>query len=90
MATKCNVTLNAGIFQYEAEAVKVTGNLNVDGKTINNINGQVLDGDVNIGSFDAYRNGESLQFNVHFSDPSVATVLTGAVQSAVEAVKAKL
>lgn len=90
MAAKTVITLNAGNFAYENEAVKVTGNLNVNEKVLNNINGQVMDGELNIGSFDAWRNGDQLSFNVHFNDPAVGAALTAAVSAAVEAVQAKL
>ena len=90
MAAKTIVTLNAGNFQYEAEAVKVSGNLNVNGKDINNINGQVVDGELALGSFDAWKNGEDLQFNLHPSSIAVAGQMAEAVGAAVEAVKAKL
>ena len=88
---KTKVTLNQGSYSYEDAAIKVTGNVTLnDKKEIQNINGQVVNGELNIGSFDAFRNGENLQFNVHFSDPAVADTLTGAVSAAVDAVKAEL
>ena len=87
---KINVTLNAGSFAYENETIKVTGNLNVDGKNINNINGQVMSGELSLGSFDAWKNGEDLQFNLHPTSIAVASQMAEAVGAAVEAVKGKL
>lgn len=84
MATK--VTLNSGSFSYEEGTVKVNGNLSVDGKTINNINGKVED----LGSFDAYLSGEGLAFNLRPVSIDKGAELAEAVQAAVAAVEAKL
>ncbi|MBQ9660690.1 MAG: hypothetical protein IJV37_05440 [Bacteroidales bacterium] len=80
------VTLNSGSFQYEEGAVKSNGDLSVDGKTINNINGQVE----GLGSFDAYRSGEDLQYNLHPTSIDKGAQLAEAVAAVVAAVVAKL
>lgn len=87
---KTNVTLNSGNFSYEDAAIKVSGGLNVNDKAISNINGQVSDGDVSLGSFDAYQMGEGLQFNLHPTSIGVAAALAAAVAGAVEGVEAEL
>ena len=87
---KVNVTLNAGNFAYENEGVKVSGNLNVNGKEINNINGQVMSGELSLGSFDAWKNGETLSFNLHPVSIEVGGELAEAVKGAVVAVEGKL
>ena len=87
---KTVITLNQGTFSYENEAVKVSGNLTVDGKIINNINGQVMSGELSLGSFDAWKNGETLQFNLHPVSISQAAALATAVEAAVEAVEQEL
>ena len=89
MATT-KITLNQGSFSFEDGAVKVTGNLNVNEKVINNINGQVMSGELSLGSFDAFRNGENLSFNLHPVSIEVAGDLATAVKLGVEAVQAKL
>ena len=89
MATT-KITLNSGNFSYEDGATKVTGNLNVNDKVINNINGQVMSGELSLGSFDAFKNGENLQFNLHPVSIGQAGALATAVEAAVEAVIAKL
>lgn len=80
------VTLNSGSFQYEEGTVKVSGSLTVNEKKIQNINGQVD----TLGSFDAYKGGENLQFNLHPVSIDKAAALAEAVQAAVAAVEAKL
>ena len=88
---KTNVKLNSGTFSYEDKATKVTGNLAInDGNAIQNINGQVVSGELNIGSFDAYRNGENLSFNLHPTSISVAAQLATIVEACVAAVEAEL
>lgn len=80
------ITLNSGSFQYEEGTVKVNGSLTVNEKKIQNINGQV---DA-LGSFDAYKGGENLQFNLHPVSIDKGASLAEAVQAAVAAVEAKL
>ena len=80
------VTLNSGTFQYEEGEIKVNGSLTVNEKTIQNINGQVD----TLGSFDAYKGGENLQFNLHPVSIDKAAALVEAVQAAVAAVEGQL
>ena len=84
MATK--VTLNSGTFQYEEGEIKVHGTLSLDGKNIISINGQVD----TLGSFDARKGGENLQFTLHPVSIDKGASLVEAVQAAVAAVEAKL
>ena len=84
MATK--VTLNSGSFQYEEGEIKVHGTLSLDGKNIISINGQVD----TLGSFEARKGGENLQFTLHPTSIDKASALVEAVQAAVAAVEAKL
>lgn len=87
---KTIVTLNSGSFSFENAAIKVVGGLNVNDKAISNISGQVSDGDTQLGSFDAYRNGENLQFNLHPITIGVAASLAAAVGDAVAGVEAEI
>ena len=80
------VTLNSGSFQYEEGTVKVNGSLTVNEKKIQNINGQVD----TLGSFDAFKNGEDLKFNLHPVSIDKAASLVEAVQAAVAAVEGQL
>ena len=80
------ITLNSGSFQYEEGTVKVNGSLTVNEKKIQNINGQVD----TLGSFDAFKNGEDLKFNLHPVSIDKGAALVEAVQAAVAAVEAKL
>jgi len=80
------VTLNSGSFQYEEGTVKVNGSLTVNEKKIQNINGQVD----TLGSFDAFKNGEDLKFNLHPISIDKAADLAEAVQAAVAAVEGQL
>ena len=85
------VKLNSGSFSYEDKTAKVNGNLNInDSNAINNINGQVKSGELSIGSFDAYRNGEALSYNLHPTTISVAAQLATIVEACVAAVEAQL
>ena len=80
------VTLNSDTFQYEEGTVKVNGSLTVNEKKIQNINGKVD----TLGSFDAYKGGENLQFNLHPVSIDKAAALVEAVQAAVAAVEGQL
>ncbi len=80
------ITLNSGSFQYEEGTVKVNGSLTVNEKKIQNINGQVD----TLGSFDAFKNGEDLKFNLHPVSIDKAATLAEAVQAAVAAVEGQL
>jgi hypothetical protein len=80
------VTLNSGSFQYEEGTVKVNGSLTVNEKKIQNINGQVD----TLGSFDAFKNGEDLKFNLHPVSIDKGASLVEAVQAAVAAVEGQL
>ena len=80
------VTLNSGSFQYEEGTVKVNGSLTVNEKKIQNINGQVD----TLGSFDAFKNGDDLKFNLHPVSIDKAAALAEAVQAAVVAVEGQL
>ena len=80
------ITLNSGSFQYEEGTVKVNGSLTVNEKKIQNINGQVD----TLGSFDAFKNGEDLKFNLHPVSIDKGAALVEAVQAAVAAVEGQL
>ena len=84
------INLNNGPFSTQDGKVKVQGNLNVNEGKINNINGQVANGEDNLGSFDAWRNGESLSFNLHPVNIKTAGALATAVENSVEAVEGRL
>ena len=84
------INLNNGPFSTQDGKVKVQGNLNVNEGKINNINGQVANGEDNLGSFDAWRNGESLSFNLHPVNIKTAGALATAVSNSVDAVEAEL
>lgn len=80
------VTLNSGSFQYEEGTVKVNGSLTVNEKKIQNINGQAD----TLGSFDARKGGENLQFTLHPVSIDKGASLVEAVQAAVAAVEGQL
>lgn len=84
------INLNNGPFNTQDGTVKVQGNLVVNEGAIQNINGQVANGDNNLGSFDAWRNGDNLSFNLHPVDIKTAGTLATAVSNSVEAVEGQL
>jgi len=85
------LTLNSGSFRYEESTIKVSGGLVITSeKAINNVNAQVFNSDVNIGSFDAYKINDGLQYNLHFSDPTTATILINAVSASISAIEEEL
>ena len=49
-----------------------------------------MSGELSLGSFDAWKNGETLQFNLHPVSISQAAALATAVEAAVEAVEQEL
>lgn len=88
---KTNVKLNSGSFSYEDKTAFVNGGLSInDTNAIQNINGQVRSGELSIGSFDAYRNGDNLSYNLHPTSISVAAQLATIVEACVTAVEAQI
>lgn len=87
MADKVITALNAtswnGQFNYEG----CTGSFNADGnKTLQNINGNKE----GIGSFDAYKMGDTFQYNLHPTSLDKSAGLAALAGGAVEAVQEEL
>lgn len=82
--TALNATNWNGQFNYEG----CTGNFNADGnKTLQNINGNKE----GIGSFDAYKMGETeWSHNLHFSDLTKAADLIAFMTGAINAIEDEL
>ena len=88
---KTTVKFNAGSFVYEDKTTKSNGGVTVnDNNQIQNINGVVTAGEVNMGNFDAFRNGDNLSFNLHPASISVAAQFSSLVEATVAAVEAQL
>lgn len=88
---KTNVKFNSGSFSYEDKTDKVNGNLTINNiNAITTINGQVIEGELSLGSFDANRMGDNLSFTLHPTTLSVSSKLSDVVEAAVAAVEAQI
>ena len=81
--TSLNATNYQGSFSFDG----ANGNFNTDGnKVLQSINGSKE----GLGSFDAYRMGDTFQYNPHFSDISKAADLIAIMTGAINAIEDEL
>lgn len=81
--TSLNATNYQGSFSFDGGS----GSFNTDGnKVLQSINGSKE----GLGSFDAYRMGDAMHYNPHFSDPSKAADLVAVMTGAIEAIETEL
>lgn len=81
--TSLNATNYQGSFSFDG----ATGNFNTDGnKTLQSINGSKE----GLGSFDAYRMGDTFQYNPHFSDITKASDLIALMTGSINAIEDEL
>ena len=81
--TSLNATNYQGSFSFDGGS----GSFNTDGnKTLQSINGSKE----GLGSFDAYRMGDTFQYNPHFSDISKASELIALMTGSINAIEDEL
>lgn len=81
--TSLNATNYQGSFSFDG----ANGNFNTDGnKVLQSINGSKE----GLGSFDAYRMGDTFQYNPHFSDISKASELIALMTGSINAIEDEL
>ena len=97
MATnKVIKSLNAqnynGVYELSGEVYSVNGSINTDGqKKLTNISGVLKKGDVNVGSFSAWRNGDNMRYNFNdIQEIEEISAVSEFIVSAVAAVEAEL
>lgn len=87
MANSVITSLNATNYQGSFSFDGGSGSFNTDGnKTLQAINGSKE----GYGSFDAYKMGDTYQYNPHFSDITKAADLIAIMTGAISAVEAEL